>query len=107
MGNRTLELLDMEDTGPCECCGHMSRNVSGFVHHDGQPEAMYIVQWARDGVLGHGANFDFVVGPWGDDTKPADRDEVIGTPIAKHVFALSDEVWLQDARIAEVTTPPS
>jgi hypothetical protein len=30
------------------------------------------------------------------------RDEVVGTALAKTVFALTDVVWLQDDRIAEV-----
>lgn len=31
------------------------------------------------------------------------RDEVIGTPLARDVFALIDAIWLQDDRIAEVS----
>jgi hypothetical protein len=36
--------------------------------------------------------------------KALNRDEVIGTPLAQQAFDIVDAVWLQDARIAELTT---
>ncbi|MEL6177725.1 MAG: hypothetical protein AAFS10_02170 [Myxococcota bacterium] len=35
------------------------------------------------------------------------REQVVGTGIGKEVFACLDAIWLQDARIREVTQPPT
>ena len=35
-------------------------------------------------------------------SKALRRDEVMGTALADEVFALVDEIWLQDDRIAEI-----
>lgn len=35
------------------------------------------------------------------------REQVVGTGIAKEVFACIDAIWLQDERIREVTRPPN
>jgi len=34
------------------------------------------VQWVPGSVLEHGANFDLIIGQWGDDAVPADRAAV-------------------------------
>lgn len=49
-------------TGPCECCGHESRLVSGFVKKAGAPYALYFVHWTIDHVAQYGANFDLIFG---------------------------------------------
>ena len=88
----------------------------------------------------HGANFDLVLGRWGEGTGPADRAtasleyrllesgptfrvidaapraskleslaarslsraDVIGTPLAEQVFAMTDLILADDARLSEL-----
>jgi len=60
----------------CECCGERSRTVDGFLYEDGIARAGYLVQWTRGHVDEHGANFDFIVGPWGEDAGATARSAV-------------------------------
>ena len=139
MGLR-VEFAGAQDFGPCECCQHNTRRVWGYVHSAGRAEAAYFVHWTLGGVRDHGANFDLIVGRWGEGAERSDRvaialefrvldngpsfmvidaehrefshsdlvgralarDEVIGTPLARHVFDIVDAIWLQDERIVEI-----
>ena len=67
-----VEPTDSNDTGVCECCGNRSRVVGGFVYRDEEPAAAYFVHWTL-GRPDHGANFDFILGRWGEGTGPGDR----------------------------------
>jgi hypothetical protein len=49
----------------CECCGDETRTVWGYVHSGDQTLAAYFVQWTQ-GKSEHAANFDFLIGTWGD-----------------------------------------
>ena len=62
-----------EDSGPCECCGNVSRRVWGFAFLDGDPFAGYFVHWTLGHVLDRGAIFDLIVGKWGQSATAADR----------------------------------
>ncbi len=135
-----LEFGESHETGPCACCGGLSRTVAGYLSDRSGAVAAYFVQWTVNRIAEHGAHFDFIVGGWGQDASAVDRiavslefrrteqgpafmvidaasrpvsqselvgqaltrDEVVGTPIAKQVFALTDAVWLGDERIAEI-----
>src|SRR4051812_21661400 len=68
----TVEPGASKDSGPCSCCGNMSRTIWGNLHHAENPVAAYYVQWTLNRV-DHGANFDLVVGKWGEGTTPKDR----------------------------------
>ncbi len=73
MDELTIEPSGIKDSGPCACCGNASRCVWGFVHgHDGVVAAFY-VHWTLNGIRQHGANFDLILGHWGDDATAADR----------------------------------
>ncbi len=61
------------DSGPCDCCGKMSRTVWGYVHVDGAARAIYYVHWTLGEVPRHGANIDLLLGEWGDGTTPEQR----------------------------------
>ena len=61
------------DTGPCDCCGHQSRCVWGFVHAAGETIASYFVHWTLGRVREHGANVDLIIGRWGEQTSARDR----------------------------------
>lgn len=66
---RTLQIepTGSTDFGPCSCCGNMSRTVWGFVHSVDSTLAAYFVQWTLNSPQ-HGANFDLVIGEWGEST---------------------------------------
>jgi hypothetical protein len=60
-------------TTACECCGRESRTVYGFVYRGDDAAAAYFVQWTLGGVASHGANFDLILGRWGEGATSADR----------------------------------
>lgn len=135
-----VEPAGAQDSVRCECCQHDTRRVWGYVHGSERTEAAYFVHWTLGGVRDHGANFDLIVGRWGEGAEPSDRvavalelrvlhngpsfmvidatqrdfsssdlvgrvlsrAEVIGTPLAQHVFDILDAIWLQDERIIEL-----
>ena len=72
----TVETSGSNDYGPCECCGNRSRTVWGYLRRGGYPIAAYFVQWTLTRLHDHGANFDLVLGKWGEGTSPADRQIV-------------------------------
>jgi hypothetical protein len=72
----TIETMGSNDSGPCACCGNLSRTVLGTVLAGPRTSAVYYVQWTLTRVRDHGANFDLVLGPWGKGTSPADRQIV-------------------------------
>jgi len=64
-----------ESGGTCDCCGNRSRTVWGFVHRRGaETVASYFVQWTVGRSLAeHPANFDLILGSWGDGASADDR----------------------------------
>jgi hypothetical protein len=73
----TLEIdpANQSTFGPCECCGEMTSRVWGYVYRAELALAAYYVEWTP----GHGgsqANFDILIGKWGDDANPSDRSAV-------------------------------
>jgi len=110
-------------TGNCKCCGSGTRSSTGTAVLAGGDEALYIARWT-DGEPDHGIAFIIVPGELGafisvlysfeddaftvvgeegydwrlsdDGMRILDRNDVIGTPLAKEVFAILDEIWLHD-----------
>jgi hypothetical protein len=68
-----IEQESVNDYGPCECCGSMSRRVAGLVHRAGEPYAAYQVHWTLGQVEKQGATFYIILGYWGEGTLAADR----------------------------------
>jgi hypothetical protein len=68
----TVEQLD-QDSGHCDCCGNTSHSVWGFVHRDERTVAAYWVHWTEGHLGSTGANWDFIVGSWGDESSASDR----------------------------------
>lgn len=68
-----VEPTGANDYGPCECCGHNSRCAWGFIHAPEGTLASYFVHWTLGRVGDHGANFDLIVGKWGEETTARDR----------------------------------
>jgi len=69
----TVEPSGEKDFGPCECCGGISRTVWGYVHEGSRSLASYFVQWKLGQIPRHGANFDLILGKWGEGAGPDDR----------------------------------
>ena len=69
-----LEPNGESEPGSCAHCGNRSRSVNGFIHRgeEGPTCAAYLVHWTL-GVSEHPANFDLILGPWGDGADPALR----------------------------------
>ncbi|HEY7152731.1 MAG TPA: hypothetical protein VH575_02120 [Gemmataceae bacterium] len=68
-----VEPTGTNDYGPCECCGNNSRCVWGFIHAPEGTLASYFVHWALNRVADHGANFDLILGKWGEQATAQDR----------------------------------
>jgi hypothetical protein len=68
----TVEPDGSNDSGPCPCCGNMSRVVWGFIRDPDGPMAVYYVNWTP-GRVEHDANVELILGEWGDGTSSADR----------------------------------
>ncbi|MEY4198771.1 MAG: hypothetical protein RLZZ265_511 [Verrucomicrobiota bacterium] len=68
-----IEHPSMKDHGPCECCGCMSRLVTGLVRRHGEQYACFQVNWTLGQLARHGASVYVILGRWGDDATAADR----------------------------------
>ena len=73
MGNLEVEPTGQSEYGPCSCCGHMSRTLSGYVHLGDVTLASYVVHFTPGHVVDLGVNMDLVLGKWGDGTGRSDR----------------------------------
>jgi len=62
--------------GQCDCCGNITRTVNGFISTPEFTVAAYFVSWTVGAVPSHGANFDFIIGRWGEGALPNDRAAV-------------------------------
>ncbi len=72
----SIEAGIAKDFGPCECCGDMSRKITGFVYRGDAAIAAYFVEWTLGQVDRHGAHFDLIIGLWGEGARPGDRQAV-------------------------------
>ena len=73
MRELSIEVSGSNDFGACECCGSNSRTVWGFVQRGDATDAAYFVQWTLGQVERHGANFDLIMGRWGDAADSKER----------------------------------
>ena len=73
--NLLLEPVGAREFGPCPTCGQMTQRVWGFVHSATPAIAAYYVQWASNNPE-HGANFDLIIGKWGERAEAKDRQAV-------------------------------
>jgi hypothetical protein len=63
------------DIASCDCCGNATITVWGHVEQSEDVVASYFVRWAV-GQPDHGANFDLIVGRWGDGASSHDREAI-------------------------------
>ena len=77
MSELTLEFSgeNQRQFGPCKCCGNLTNRVWGYVYRDASALAAYFVEWTP-GHVDRSAAFDLILGKWGDDTSPLDRQAV-------------------------------
>jgi hypothetical protein len=68
----TIYPEDNASFGPCECCGQMTSRVWGYVNDGDVGIAAYYVEWTP-GHEGRAANFDFIIGKWGESAEAKDR----------------------------------
>lgn len=73
MRSFVVDPVDAKDFGPCECCGNNSRRVWGNVHAANVAIASYFVHRTLARVADHGANFDLILGHWGERATAANR----------------------------------
>lgn len=73
MNELRIEPGGSKDLGPCDCCRGNSRTVWGYVYDSGGATAAYFVQWTLGHVDRHGAQFDLIIGEWGDEAQRSDR----------------------------------
>lgn len=76
MSSLPLEPTGSDDYGPCPCCGNNSRCVWGLVREPKRALAAYYVHWTLGRVPDHGANFDLIIGRWGEGATAKDRSLV-------------------------------
>ncbi len=71
-----VETDGTNDFGCCPCCGNSSRTVWGYVHEGDETRAAYFVQWTLGHVVERGANFDLILGKWGENANSKMRSAV-------------------------------
>jgi hypothetical protein len=63
-------------SGICECCGNVSRQLTGFIHQGDATVAGYSIHWTVGHFPQRAANIDLVLGRWGEDAGPDQRSVV-------------------------------
>jgi hypothetical protein len=61
--------------GPCPDCGKETKRVWGYVYRSGIATAAYYVEWTPEHPQ-RDATFDLIIGTWGEDAGPGDRQAV-------------------------------
>ncbi|HEX4320866.1 MAG TPA: hypothetical protein VHZ52_08190 [Acidobacteriaceae bacterium] len=61
--------------GPCECCGNVTSRVWGYINRQDEGIAAYFVEWTP-GHASNQANFDLIIGKWGEEAEASDRQAV-------------------------------
>lgn len=84
--------------GRCECCGQISRRVSGTISTADAAVAAYSVWWTVGHIAEHGAEFDLICGRWGDGTTASDRAVV---RLHHFIAPTGPAVMVQDASLAD------
>ncbi|MFT4276945.1 MAG: hypothetical protein QM576_11355 [Rhodopseudomonas sp.] len=84
-------------SGHCDCCGQISRRVSGTIE-TADAVVAYQVWWTVGHIAEHGAEIDLICGRWGDGTSASDRFVV---RLHHFIAATGPAVMVQDARLAD------
>lgn len=60
-------------SGVCDCCGNVSRKITGFVHENDATISGYSLHWTVGCFPDHPANIDLVMGHWGEAASSEQR----------------------------------
>ncbi|AVT82499.1 hypothetical protein [Rhodopseudomonas palustris] len=85
-------------TGCCECCGQISRRVSGTIETADAAVVAYTVWWTVGHIAEHGAEIDLICGRWGDGSDASDRCVV---RLHHFIAATGSAVMVRDASLAD------
>lgn len=91
------------DTGTCACCGRSSRTVWGYAYEGDACVASYFVHWTIGHVSDHGANFDMIIGPWGEGAASENRNAV---SLAYRLAETGPSFMVIDARTRPIARSP-
>jgi hypothetical protein len=94
MAQYRIEPAEQREFGPCACCGGTTMRVWGYVQYGEATLAAYFVTWTKGQVARHGANWDFIVGTWGEGTTAEDR---VAVALAMRVMDRGPEFMVIDA----------
>jgi hypothetical protein len=81
--------------GHCDCYGSETSTVWGFVSTPEATVAAYYVQWTVGAVPSHGANFDLIIGAWGDEASANDR---VAVALALRYIDANPQLMVIDAK---------
>jgi hypothetical protein len=110
--------------GKCPCCISNTKQVTGTVYINNDYETLYLARWTVQ-APNHGIAFLILISETGtcvsilysfeeesfmvvgedgyewnlSHLRVLDRNEVIGTPLAKLVFAFLDEIFIHDSKL--------
>jgi hypothetical protein len=99
----TIEPTGERDTGTCFCCGRSSRRVWGFAYEGEACLAAYFVHWTLGHVPDQGANFDMMIGPWGETASAENR---IAVSLAYRIYETGPSFMVINARARAVAQSP-
>ena len=68
-----IEPTGINDLRDCPCCGRSSRKVWGLISSPERTLACYYVHWTIGQIEEFGANFDLIIGAWGEAASAGDR----------------------------------
>lgn len=85
-------------SGPCDCCGHITRKLWGMIETDDEDVAAYFVQWTLGHMEDLGAEIDLIIGPWGDGGSGADGR--VAVRLHHFIGPTGPAVMVQDATLA-------
>ena len=94
MARYRIETVDETRLGGCACCGGAIRRLWGYVHYGDAALAAYFVTWTEGRLARHGAEWDFVLGGWGEGSSAEDR---IAVSLAMRSTDQGPEFMLVDA----------
>jgi hypothetical protein len=90
------------DLGPCPDCGQKTKRVWGYVYRANVATAAYFVEWTPSHPQ-RDATFDLILGKWGEDAEPSDRQAV---SVAFRVLDNGPSFMVQDASVRRVGSSP-
>jgi hypothetical protein len=102
MAQYVIESADEGRFGPCSCCGGETRRVWGYVRYGDAALAAYFVTWIEGQLDRHGANWDFVMGTWGEGAAAGDR---VAVALAMRMTGQGPEFMVIDAAGRDMAGP--